>query len=383
MSASTNIEWTDASWPVVAGCVKLSAGCTHCWAIRDAWRLSHNPNRAVREVYAGTATKTPGGALNWTGAVKPQPQRLDWPLRWRKPKKIFVCNQSDLFHEKVSDEFIDRVFDVIWQTPQHTYQVLTKRADRAVEYMRRRAWRRRHGWIDTDQQPMSPGEIIHYDDIVMRNMCGYLGEGHYACDHPSKGTERGVDKSCSAWECPIASTVDDRPTLEEVGVADEYTYDAEGYAEDCEWMRLHGRPRHAQPGNLWLGFSAENQETFEQREAAFRRLRDGNPYLTLFCSMEPLLGPIAAKLDHYKCNGPDALRVPYLNWVIVGSESGPRARPCDLDWVRSLRDQCTAAGVAFFWKQHVEHGRKLSLPHLDGRQWTEFPAGARVTEKGR
>lgn len=95
MSDGSKIEWTDATWPVVAGCDKVSSGCRGCYAIRDSWRLSHHPNPKVSEAYAGTVAKTEGGKLGWTGLVRPLPQRLDWPLKWRKPRKVFVCNEAE------------------------------------------------------------------------------------------------------------------------------------------------------------------------------------------------------------------------------------------------------------------------------------------------
>ena len=135
MSEHSPIGWTDATWPIVAGCEYESPGCSNCWAVRDSWRLAHNPHKAVREAFAGTVRKTEAGALVWTGVVRPLPERLDWPLRWRAPRRIFVCSQADLFHPKVPDEFIDQVFAVMAITPRHTFQVLTKRAERMSAYM--------------------------------------------------------------------------------------------------------------------------------------------------------------------------------------------------------------------------------------------------------
>lgn len=133
MSDGTPIEWTDATWPIVAGCEKESPGCKNCWAIRDSWRLAHNPNPKVSVVYKGTVHKV-GSQLAWTGMVRPLPERLAWPLHWRKPRKIFVCSQSDLFHPKVPFDFIDQAFAVMAMCPRHKFQVLTKHPDRMLEY---------------------------------------------------------------------------------------------------------------------------------------------------------------------------------------------------------------------------------------------------------
>jgi protein gp37 len=118
MSGPTPIEWTDATWPIVAGCAPASPGCDHCYAARNtSGRLRNLP------AYAGLAT---GG--EFSGEIRLLPERLGWPLRQRKPRRIFVCSQSDLFHPKVPDEFIARTFAVMAAAPQHTFQILTKRA---------------------------------------------------------------------------------------------------------------------------------------------------------------------------------------------------------------------------------------------------------------
>lgn len=117
MSDSSKIEWTDATWPVTVGCDHVSPGCDNCYAARLAsGRLAHQP------VYAGLAEN---GRFN--GTVRCLPERLDWPLKWRKPRRIFVCSMSDLFHESVPDEFIAKVFSTMGAAYHHTFQVLTKR----------------------------------------------------------------------------------------------------------------------------------------------------------------------------------------------------------------------------------------------------------------
>lgn len=131
MSDKTGISWTDATWSPLVGCDKVSRGCDHCYAIRTAHRMTANPNPLVSQAYAGTED---GG--EWTGQVNLLPSRLDQPLRWRKPRRIFVNAQSDLFHKDVPDEFIARVFAVMALTPRHTYQVLTKRHGRMRSLLR-------------------------------------------------------------------------------------------------------------------------------------------------------------------------------------------------------------------------------------------------------
>ena len=126
--AETSIEWTDATWNPVAGCTVLTAGCTNCYAMRMAARLQA---MGVPK-YAGLTRKS-GERYVWTGAVSLDEAALNSPKRWRKPRLIFVNSMSDLFQEAVPFEFIRRVWATMAATPQHTYQVLTKRPDRMAE----------------------------------------------------------------------------------------------------------------------------------------------------------------------------------------------------------------------------------------------------------
>lgn len=134
MSENSPIGWTDATWPIVAGCDYVSPGCSNCWAVRDSWRLAHNPNRKVQDAYFGTVDKQESGKLVWSGIVRTLPNRLDWPLKWRGFKRIFVCSQADLFNPKVPFAFIAAAFGVMAACPHHTFQVLTKHAARMREF---------------------------------------------------------------------------------------------------------------------------------------------------------------------------------------------------------------------------------------------------------
>lgn len=126
MSNGSLIGWTDATWPIVAGCEYASPGCSNCWAVRDSWRLAHNPHPAVHNAYFGTVDKRADGKLVWSGIIRELWNRLDWPLAWKKPRRIFVCSQADLFHPQVSADFIAKAFETMARCPQHTFQVLTK-----------------------------------------------------------------------------------------------------------------------------------------------------------------------------------------------------------------------------------------------------------------
>ena len=139
---------------------------------------------------------------------------------------------------------------------------------------------------------------------------------------------------------------------------------------DLDWQVLTKRPQNMAKmlppdwgdgyPNVWLGTTTESQDYYDQRWPALTR----TPAVVRFVSYEPALGPLRLPAG----STPD--------WLICGSESGPGARPCDLEWVRSIRDQCADSGVVFFWKQHVENGRKTELPTLDGRIWADFPRSA-------
>lgn len=131
---SSKIEWTGETWNPVLGCTKVSGGCDNCYAMGAAWMKQHHPNAKIQAAYAGLTVKRNGRAA-WTNQVRCLPERLAIPLGWKKPRTIFVNSMSDLFHEGVPDEFVDQVFAVMALTPQHTYQILTKRPERAAAYM--------------------------------------------------------------------------------------------------------------------------------------------------------------------------------------------------------------------------------------------------------
>lgn len=131
MAGKSEIEWTDATWNPIVGCSIVSPGCTNCYAMRMAARLE----RMGIPHYVGLTQCSKAGAV-WTGKVVPAPDKILWaPLGWKKPKRIFVNSMGDLFHEAIPDEWIDRVFAVMALCPQHTFQLLTKRAERMRKYM--------------------------------------------------------------------------------------------------------------------------------------------------------------------------------------------------------------------------------------------------------
>lgn len=342
---NTSIEWTDKSWNPIRGCSVVSEGCRNCYAMQVAARFSgDDPKTGKPLAYKGLAYRNESGA-HWTGEVKLIESHLDDPLRWRKPARIFVNSMSDLFHESIPDEWIDRVFAVMALAPRHTFQILTKRPQRMSEYL--------------DERRNIESAVAAFEDGARR-------AGH---------TEE--------VQCQISNSM----------------YSVLGDGLNVGWpMR-----------NVWLGVSVEDQKTADERIPFLLE----TPAAVRWLSVEPLLGPIELS-DVTKRS--DAVRrlgkgsFDGIHWVVVGGESGPKARPMNPEWARSLREQCTAAGVPFFFKQHGEWidednldsahlmapqqadpeeyfnshlfdtthfsyrvGKKAAGRMLDGRTWDQFP----------
>ena len=270
----TKIEWTKGedgeagmTWNPIRGCSRVSEGCRHCYAERLAARSlpGLNSPKTGLPFAAVMADNHP----HWTGKVELIESMLDLPLHWRKPRKIFVNSMSDLFHEALLDEAIDRVFTVMAMCPQHTFQVLTKRPERMMEY------------LSGDPQE------------------SFYNWGALAGDFLGHGADGRVHKF--------------------IGEAHSSDYE--------EWI---GWPLP----NVWLGVSVEDR-AHKGRIDLLRK----TPAAVRFLSLEPLLEDLG-ELD-----------LTGINLVIVGGESGPGARPCDVAWIRSIIQRCKSAGVACFVKQ--------------------------------
>ncbi len=147
MAQSSSIEWTDATWNPVAGCSPVSAGCRNCYAARLALRLATMGNGVGRK-YGGTAKRTSGGLPVFTGHINLDQDSLDVPRHWRLPRVVFVNSMSDLFHEAVPLEFVQQIFGVMEECPQHTFQVLTKRPERALAIAHQLPWPK-NVWMGT------------------------------------------------------------------------------------------------------------------------------------------------------------------------------------------------------------------------------------------
>ncbi len=240
MSDHSSIEWTQATWNPVTGCSKVSPGCAHCYA----------------ETFAERFRGVPGHPYEQGFDLKLWPGRLELPLKWKRPRLIFVNSMSDLFHEDVPDSYVRSVFDIMAKASWHTFQVLTKRPERTRSIANQLLW----------------------------------------------------------------------------------------------------------PANVWMGTSVENQR-WTTRIDELRRV----PAATRFLSCEPLLGPLRLDLTD-------------IHWVIVGGESGPRARRMQPEWAEEIRDQCVRQSVPFFFKQWGAFncegkrvGKSKAGRELFGRTWDALP----------
>ncbi len=245
MTANSKIEWTEQTWNPVTGCTKVSPGCKHCYAEVMANRLKAMRANGYEDGFA----------------LKMHESRLSQPLKRKKPTVYFVNSMSDLFHEDVPDSYIDKVFQVVRETPQHTYQILTKRAERLVDYFRNR---------------------------------------------------------------------------------------------DC-------------PQNVWLGVSVEDKQHGVPR---LNYLRQVNATIR-FASVEPLLEDL----------GP--VDFTGIHWVIVGGESGSRARPMEEAWADNVRRYAKAAKAAYFFKQWgtwgsdgIKRAKKKNGRLLNGKTYDEYPVNS-------
>jgi protein gp37 len=233
-TARSAIEWTEATWNPVTGCTQVSPGCAHCYAKTFAERFQGVPGHPYEQGFA----------------LKLWPDRLDIPLRWKRPRMIFVNSMSDLFHEDIPLDYVRRVFATMEAAQHHVFQVLTKRHERLAEL-----------------------------------------------------------------------------------------------APELPW-----------PSNVWMGVSIENKR-WTLRADYLRKV----PAAVRFISAEPLLGPL------------ENLDLTDIHWLIAGGESGPRHRPVNVEWVRQLRDRCTAESVPFFFKQWGGRTSKAGGRVLDEREWSELP----------
>jgi protein gp37 len=333
----TKIEWADAVWNPVTGCTPISEGCKNCYAKRMATRLKGRYGYPEDEPFKVTL----------------HPEKLKEPLKWKKPRRVFVCSMGDLFHEDVPFQFIATVFGVMANSSQNIYMVLTKRPQRMKEFF----------------------------DWLFSNAAKYYARGYRTVPYD-----------------------DDRINVLIMNIASEYGI-------NLDFMRKW--PLF----NVWLGVTAENQQRADERIPILLQILAAVRFVSIEPMLGPvdltrivydrqtvidaIRGLHGWPLPH--TDGPK------LDWVICGGETGPGARPMHPDWVRSLRDRCQAAGTPFFfkswgeWAEYKERyggglfikldgslgcqgdywednavavrkvGKKKAGRVLDGRTWDEFP----------
>lgn len=236
------IEWTEQTWNPSAGCTKISAGCKNCYA----------ESMAIRLQAIGVEGYENGFKFN------PVPSRLNDPFKRKKPTVFFVNSMSDIFHENMPEDYLNKIFDVIKQTPHHTYQILTKRANRMYQYF----------------------------------------------------SQRTISK------------------------------------------------------NIWLGVTVDNRKEGLPRIDKLRNMHAS----VLFLSVEPLLEDLGK------------INLKNIDWVIVGGESGNKARPMEKEWVINIKQQCETEDIAFFFKQwgtwgtdKIKRNKKLNGKEIDGKIWQQYP----------
>lgn len=307
----TKIEWADSVWNPVTGCTPVSEGCERCFARRMANRLKGRYGYPKDDPFRVTL----------------HPDKLEQPLRWKKPRQVFVPSMGDLFHEDVDEKYIAKVLAICDLAREHTYMILTKRPSRMASLFNDEDFQFHVGWFQSQ---------------VVR--------------------EFGL------------------PEPKEIG----------------SWPLK----------NVWLGVTAENQQRADERIPILLQI----PAAKRFVSVEPMLELINiirscdVVLGDGNIPAVDGINR-WLHWIICGGETGPGARPVHPDWVRSLRDQCIAANVPFFFKSwgkfcypdqmpddtyrkvdaahnlagHGDYdkpwrvGKKAAGRLLDGEEWNEVP----------
>ncbi len=345
---TTKIEWTDQTWNPTTGCTKVSPGCQNCYAERMAKRLKGMGQEKYKNGFEVTCHE----------------ELLE--TQFKPGQKVFVDSMSDLFHEKVPNKSIRKVWDTMWRFPKTTFQVLTKRPDRMEKFVREWAYEKYSSGL-----PFEPGDQFYFDWFLQEEMCGWQCNHEctdswiYNCAHPENEGEKCSHGCfpCSPGYCPIAS---EGVNKEDIPVEDrdkyEYVKDDDGSewtGDDEELMTLHSRPRYAFAKNVWLGTTVESSDYIWRIDNLRRTLAT-----VRFISFEPLLGPIP-EID-----------LTGIGWVIIGGETGPGARPMSLGWAGRILDQCQEADVPFFfkgWGTYYCDKKSIEYWLLNGKEWKQFP----------
>lgn len=313
----SKIEWTDKTLNPLVGCTKQSEGCKNCYAIIQANIRKSNPNPKMQEKFAGTV-KTENGKVNWTGKINFDLDTLIKPLFWRKPVRIFFNSLSDLFHPNVEEHWIDLSFAMMTLARKHTFQILTKNPERMQQYLSQ----------------------------DLRTLVDKWSDASYEFGL----TRKGDDEDADAVPCDVFNIAYNNFPLQ----------------------------------NVHLGVSVENQKAADDR--IYELLN--TPAALRFLSCEPLLEEI--KLTRvsdilYWANSLERAVLGkhsrgQIDWVIVGGESGPRARVCHIEWIRSIVRECQAAGVPVFVKQLGAVVYADNDNGFDGDTKKSFPMGTNVED---
>lgn len=298
MADKSRIEWTEATWNPIRGCSKVSSGCTHCYAETMASRFS-GPGLP----YEGLTTDG-----RWNGTARLVPERMDDPMRWKRPRRIFVNSMSDLFHESLAFEDIAAIFGVMAVCPQHTFQVLTKRVERMGEFF---SWLKGKGYTPN---PFDKARVTERMTVLM-----------------AKFDFVNHDQRFGPWPLPnvwIGASVENQdsadlrvPLLLEIPAA-------------VRWLSCEPLLGPVDLGAEYLALRRDGRYPFPMLEDRYR-----------------------TKL------------VDLLDWVVVGGESGAHARPMNPEWALDLRDQSAAAGVPFLFKQWGEFCPPRHLPDNVFQAW--------------
>ena len=295
MADKSHIQWTEATWNPLVGCTAVSPGCDHCYAAREtSGRLSHLP------LYAGLAK---GGVF--TGEVRLAQDRLDQPLKWRRPRRIFVNSMSDLLHDGVPDQYVAAVFAVMIAAPHHTFQVLTKRHGRLRSLLTNDGF-----WLTVSDEL---GKLWGHTPAPLSAVPPWIWIG------VSVENQQWANIRIPALLATPAAVrwLSCEPLLGPVDL-DAWMCSCGGrrWVDDENWSPAQGV--------LWRG----------ERSAGDGRIPCG------LC-------------NHGGWDQPDGDR-PRIDWVVTGGESGPGARPAHPDWFRDIRDRCSISGTAYFHKQNGE-----------------------------
>lgn len=304
MSDGSSIEWTDATWTVAVGCTRVSAGCDNCYAATFVHRGLHESHKGLT-VLRPKSAKRPG--VDWNGKVRIVPKNLSLPLKWRTPRRIFVGSMTDIFHHRTSMKYIAALFGVMAMASHHTYQILTKRPDRMLEFF---------AWLDEQSK------AFRADARALAN-----ANGNRVKPDPR-----------------VLYCID---IAEREGIVSPDLASATRAYSEWPLRCVH------------IGASVEDQATADERIPLLLKV----PAVIRWVSCEPMLGPVAFDTICSSTTGHGQALQTYANalsWVVVGGESGAKARAFDVGWARDVIAAGRLGGMRVYVKQLGSHPRSSS-----------------------